>query len=996
MRAQFLKFSILLFLYTGYSCLLFAQIPNAEDFVVTHFGMEDGLPQSSVNDIIQTKDGYIWLATFGGLVRFDGNSFTTFNRANTPGMISDRLLSIFAASDGSIWMNPELADSYLVRYKDGEATSFHLSGDLSNVLDLFEDNEGRIWLLAFNNIYLFNGEKFNQVTISENQILRSKALNEPGGIWFGIKRSLLSIVDGSVVTVFDELDGLESNIIGVYHNPFDKNELLIGSSFEGVIELRLDSEKPEFKLRPLPENYFLSLKFGNNGSQFALSVNGASVRIEDEFIPFYPFKDRKGKRIKSIIQDNEDNFWIGTGGDGLYRFKKSMISMIDGDHGLFNGKMLSITQLKNGTALFSTNCDGIFEWKDGQVKESRIHKYLEKGCYWSVFEDSRGRIWVGGGKPYMTTSIDEPGRFFEDEDGLTGYGVYFIQEDSEGNIWIGTGEGMFVYDGKSFTIISEKDGLYYGDIRSFYEDDDGLFWLGTKGGLNTYKNGTISKIKLIEPVASTATLLQPEIRAIHKDEDGAIWVGTYGNGLFRIIEDEIKQITSKDGLFDDIISHIVQDNEGNFWMGSNRGISRVKRTDLNRFLEGEIEFVSPNSYGLKDGMNSAETNGGFAPSTFTDSEGDIYFPTMDGVAVVHAVEVTNNDLSPPVYIENIKTNAGDTASINELKLAYNDAFLELSYTAVHFSDPQKIQFRYRMKGLNDNWVNAGNRRQAVFSKIPPGEYIFQVIAANSDGAWNNEGASLNITVTPPFWNTGWFYSLISLLIIGAVGFVYYRRVENLTSENERQKRFTEQLIESQESERRRIASELHDGLGQQILVIKNRVELAKNQVNDPIKISEELLHIKNSAENSIQDVRNISHALRPVHLERFGLTEALNNLAEQLQNSTQIEWSYHVDNIDNTIDKDKEINFYRVIQEATNNILKHSNASEATVFVKKRTNFVNVIIWDDGKGFVEKQKEISSLGFLGMKERIETLKGTLDIQSRLMEGTTIKIEIPVI
>lgn len=342
MRAQFLKFSILLFLYTGYSCLLFAQIPNAEDFVVTHFGMEDGLPQSSVNDIIQTKDGYIWLATFGGLVRFDGNSFTTFNRANTPGMISDRLLSIFAASDGSIWMNPELADSYLVRYKDGEATSFHLSGDLSNVLDLFEDNEGRIWLLAFNNIYLFNGEKFNQVTISENQILRSKALNEPGGIWFGIKRSLLSIVDGSVVTVYDELDGLESNIIGVYHNPFDKNELLIGSSFEGVIELRLDSEKPEFKLRPLPENYFLSLKFGNNGSQFALSVNGASVRIEDEFIPFYPFKDRKGKRIKSIIQDNEDNFWIGTGGDGLYRFKKSMISMIDGDHGLFNGKCFQL------------------------------------------------------------------------------------------------------------------------------------------------------------------------------------------------------------------------------------------------------------------------------------------------------------------------------------------------------------------------------------------------------------------------------------------------------------------------------------------------------------------------------------------------------------------------------------------------------------------------------------------------------------------------------
>ncbi|MDR9417663.1 sensor histidine kinase [Gracilimonas sp.] len=217
----------------------------------------------------------------------------------------------------------------------------------------------------------------------------------------------------------------------------------------------------------------------------------------------------------------------------------------------------------------------------------------------------------------------------------------------------------------------------------------------------------------------------------------------------------------------------------------------------------------------------------------------------------------------------------------------------------------------------------------------------------------------------------------------------------MKKENERKKRFTEKLIESQEQERRRIASELHDGLGQQILVIKNRAELAQQQADDPEETRKQLDEIMQSSVVSIRDVRNISHNLRPVHLEKFGLTEAIENLCDQLQRTSKIEWSYHIDDIDETFPENKEINFYRVIQEATNNIQKHSKAKEASVMIRKSETDVKATIWDDGKGFdMTNEKYDQGLGFSGMKERIGTLGGTITMASSHGQGTTIKIIIP--
>ncbi len=994
MRAQFFKFSILLFLFTGYSCLLFAQIPNAEDFVVTEFGMEDGLPQNSINEILQTEDGYIWIATFGGLARFDGNKFTKFDRSNTSCMISDQILDIYADLEGAIWIFPAHANTLITRIKGEECNTYKLGNGVSQRPGVIENYDSSIWAYGFGEFFIYNTEGFKKTEIITDPSVRNDALKSKQGTWFGIEKSLFRIYDGSIVKIWENITYFDSNINSVYEHPEIEGRILVVTA-DGITELEIGEELSFIGFKPV-NDIVLDLKFDNNNNQYVTTVTGIDVNVNSGFESLSPFNEQESIRIKSFLQDNEGNYWMGTEGDGLYRFRKKAISMIDKENGLQNEKMLSITKLTDGKILMSTNCDGIYEWEDGKVTLSSVHNYIDTGCYWSVFQDSKGRIWLGGDKPYMTESIDKPGKFFGSEDGYDGYSVFAITEDSKNRIWVATTTGIFIYDGTTFTEkLTENEGLYYRDARILYEDSSGKMWIGTNGGLNTYKDKEIQKISLALNFESDI-ITQPHVRAIHEDEDGIFWIGTYGDGLFRIKDGEFFHFNTGNGLYDNVVSHIIEDENGYFWMGSNRGIHRTSRESLNKLADGEIAKVISYSYSNKDGMNSPETNGGFQPSFIYDSDKNIYFPTVAGIAKVSTRDVHKNSTSPPVYIERIKNSEGSNLEIEAVKLNYDEAFLQFDYTAINFTDPEKVRFRYRLEGLNDNWVEAGSRREAVYTKIPPGDYKFQVIASNNDGVWNYEGASVDVIIVPPFWQRTWFI-ILSIIGCGAIIGLFIRgRTVRLKQESEQKKMFTEQLLVSQENERKRIASEIHDGLGQQILVIKNRAELARKQVKDSDEIGEQLDEIMYSATRSIEDVRNLSHALRPIHLEKFGLTDAISDLCNQLQQSSSMEWSYHIDDINELIPKDKQINFYRVVQEAINNILKHSLASEASVIVRVSDESIQTVIWDNGSGFIRSSiKNSEGLGFLGMKERMETLNGKMTIDSLPGEGTTIKINIPL-
>lgn len=966
---------------------------SKSNFVLSQWTMENGLPQSSVNDIIQTKDGFIWLATFGGLIRFDGVDFKTYDRSNTKGMRSDRVLSLFEDRNGAIWLGTE--DGFL-KFENEECQVFLIikNNQIFSPLMVAEDNFGEMWITAHAQIYRLENESFEQIPVINDPNRIEEAYADTNGVWMANNKKLFKTIGKEVLLIEDFENKITEYIVSMIEYPSRSRILYLASSGDGVIKYEKGKVSYFSDKQGLASRYTWNLKEDLENRLWVISYDGISYLNNNRFQLFDVFEKENNTQIKTVLQDNELNYWVGTTTNGLYRLKPTLLSTIDSRKGLDDEKMLSLTQLHNGKSLFSTNCGGVFEWDGQKAIHSPINSYLPNLCVWSVFQDSKKRIWFGAKGLYMSQKLSQKGIYFNSQNGFDDGDVFAISEDSEGIIWIGSLNGVFRYDGKEFKKYTVQDGLPYNDTRVFFHDSDSSLWIGTTAGLARFSKGKIEPILLTQSTDSKNRNSEPYIRAVYKDANNVYWIGTYGNGLFRIKNGKVSNITKDNGLFDNIVSHLIMDDNGNFWIGCNRGIYSINKNILNDYFDGKINQVYCKSFGVADGMKSSETNGGFAPNAFKDTLGIIYFPTVSGVVKVDPMKIHDFKF-PAVFITKLVNGSKNLAIADSISLDYTLTDLTINYSALHYSAPDKIRFKYKLEGLNDSWFEVGNQRTALYSKIPPGEYTFNVTASNSEGEWNSSYASIFIRIEPPFWDTIWFTTIAILLLLSSILSIFYLRIKKLNLDKIRQKWFTDQLIDSQESERFRIASELHDGLGQQLLVIKNRVEMAKKSIENKDELNYQLNEILYSAVSSIQDVRTISHGLRPVHLENFGLSEAINNLCEQQNESSSIDWSYHIDELAGLIPENQEIHFYRVIQEAMSNIYKHSNATEASVIIKIENDSIKVTLWDDGKGFNATKQKKSGLGFIGMQERIDSLSGTLHIQSGDGKGTSIKIAIPI-
>jgi signal transduction histidine kinase/ligand-binding sensor domain-containing protein len=819
-----------------------------------------------------------------------------------------------------------------------------------------------------------------------------QALADSNGIWIAYYNQLLRTLGKRIVLVKELTRELSDNIIDAVEYPARSGIVYIGTSGNGLFRYENDQISRVSITQREHSQFIWKLHVDRSNTLWALNFYGLSLFNGTSFVEYEPYIGVDDVEIVSVFDDSEGNLWLGSTNQGLFQLRQSIITMIDRDQGLQTEQMLSLTRTSDGRILFATNCGGVYEWKNGRATPSTINRFLPNQCVWSVFMDSKGRYWIGSRVPYVTESLDRPGIYLGKGTGFPVTDVNAITEDRSGNLWFGSLYGAVRYDGTRYRVFNKEEGLSHNDARAFYEDRAGRMWVGTAQGVNRIEGDQATVVRLAQGPQS---LTEPYVRAIHEDADGVMWFGTYGNGIYRWEEGKVSNIRKEHGLFDNIVSHLIEDENGEFWSGSNTGIFRTSRAMLNEFSKGRIRRVKSESYGLRDGMNSAETNGGFQPNVIHDAAGNLYFPTVMGVAVVSTRDATSNERVPPVFITSIRSDLDDIPLNGVIQLPFNTAYLEIEYTALNYRDAGKLRFRYRLQGLEDTWIDVGTRRAALFTKLPPGDYVFTVSASVDGAIWNEIGASVRIIVVPPFWGTTWFQVLIAGIFMVSGPAVYVWRVNALKAEQEKKRRYTEQLIESQENERRRIAAELHDGLGQQILVIKNRAEMAQQSVTDQDQTSHHLKEIMQSAMSSISDVRSITHDLRPVHLERFGLTDSLNTLCEDVRQTAKVECSYQIDDIDDLIPKERQIHFYRVIQEGLTNIQKHSKAEHASVFVQRSETGVRAMLWDDGVGFdVRATRPSVGLGLSGMQERMQTLGGTFQLQSNPEEGTTLTLTIP--
>lgn len=978
-----MNFLILLILLHTYS---YAQIKPPFNFAVSSWSQEDGLPQNSINDIVQTKDGYIWFATFSGLARFNGVKFTVFNTFNSPGLVSDRIIGLFEDNTGGLWISTEKGLSY---YNNGSFKTFTENEGFStdSGVNTFQDNNNVVWLFAFPEIYRFLDGRFYKQEIIYDENLRSRAYNGDADFFVPFKNNIYAVVENKVIDFITNDKHSASYFWSAIEYP--KGTIWASTNSYGLYKFSRDGVQRYTTNDGLLSNHLGHLYLDLQGTIWVTGPRGLNYILNDKIYSITRGLGIPDSDNKIIIQDHEGNYWIGTSTKGIFQLRKTIISNYSEKDGLRNDQILSISNRADGGLLIGTNGGGLYELQNNKITYSPLNKSIKQKSIWSIFEDSQKRVWSANSDLFY---IEETGKEVYTTSGEYDlYNTQAIYEDKSGDIWIGYRFGLLRYYNNKFERYSTEQGLSDNDVRCIFEDDKGNIWAGTANGLNKISNGKV------EEFTNIPGLHNQYIRAIYQDSDGVLWFGTYGGGLIRFKDSKFFIYTTEKGMYDNVVSHIVEDDNGYFWMGSNRGIQRISRHELNDYADKKNTSFYVSVYDTYDGMLSAETNGGFQPSAVKDDAGNIYFPTIKGLSVVHTKELQINNKVPPVYIENVLV-AGKSRDFTDLHVSYDSSNIEIEYNVLSFTAPEKIHSKYIMEGYDHGWNNAVNFRYARYTNLPPGEYTFKVIASNNDNVWNEEGASVAINVLPPFWMTWWFrlLALVSFLSIGPV--IYYKRVSALKREQQLQHEFSENLINSQERERSRIAQELHDSLGQELLLIKNRAALGIKNITDDLKSKQQLEYISEYSVNAINKVRQISHNLRPPELDRLGLTESLRSLVNEINDTGIIKIKSEIEKIDGLIGKGKEINLLRIFQEAIANILKHSGACEIRIKVLFQNGNISASIADNGKGFdstLNSGFETRGLGFRGMKERTNILGGTITIESVPLKGTIVNLEIPV-
>jgi signal transduction histidine kinase/ligand-binding sensor domain-containing protein len=941
--------------------------------------------------MVQTHDGYLWLGTLGGLARFDGTEFTVFNSVNTPAIKSDRVRTLYEDATGTLWIGTEHGG--LTRYSHGVFTNFSTADGLpdTSVLSLGGNRQGDLWIGTLRGLARLRDGVFSRFGPESGlppAPIEVIFQDSQGNLWLGADSLGLLRYTGGKTTTYAAKDGVNGDVSAVGEDP--SHALWVGTTKGLTVFDETMSDR-----RPRSVHLIggvQSIYLGAAGTMWVATSHGLFRFTDGAETRFAAGDGRSTTSLRSLLIDREQNLWIGTDGGGLNRWRRSNVRVYTAAQGLTDRPTISILQDHEQTIwIGAPGGHALFAYRHGRFSAFHPHQArMETPA--SLAEDHDGKLWLGDWKYGLGRLSIESGRLKHyTVPGLSPFVVRALYVDTEGALWIGADRaGLFRFKDGSFTNYRAGDGLLSNTVAFITEDRDHALWIGTPAGISRWKNGAFTNYQ-----ASGLSL----VRTIHQDDHGDLWVGTYGYGLFRFKNGSLVQITSRNGLFDDVASTILEDGHGNLWMSGNRGIFRASEADLNAFADGRLNTIHCISYGVSDGMITAETNGNGEPAGVRAADGALWFPMVQGAVAIDPNLA--NTLPPPVVIEQVLLDGIDRPSGQTLEIAAGKRDLEIHYAALSFTRPQQVAFKYRLLGLDSDWVDAGTRRTAYYSQLPPGTYTFKVIADNGEGVWNEEGQSLKIEVLPPFWRTWWFLTLAALGLLGLATMVYRIREAVWKRAHAARETFSRQLLVSQEAERQRIAAELHDSLGQSLLIIKNRAVLALHSLPDAESAREQLEEISAGASQAVEEVREISYNLRPYQLDRFGLAKALKALCAQASNSSGISISPEVEAIDGLFPKESETSIYRIAQEAVNNIIKHSLAAEATLTLRRKDGVLLLSIHDNGRGFQQTAEanpaETRSAGFglVGIAERARMMRGNSEITSSASLGTTITVRIPL-
>ena len=765
---------IILLLLTVQFYVFFAQCPYL--FGQYHFDSwttDNGLPQNGIRAITQTPDGYLWFTTFDGLVRFDGVRFTTFSKSNTKGIINNRFTSIYSDKDGTVYASTT-EDGVLTVYRNGVFTSYTSEQVPGNYIRIIRPDEtGEVRFLVQNEdlksdswYFLRDGEFVFSERIEKNA--KTKYRGRSGTLWTLEAGKITELRNGTSTVYNYKIERLES-----FREAFEDSE---GALWIGGVELlrlkdgavQVFGEKDVFPVNSGFQIFWEesdgSVWFANGGTS-AAGVGLVSYK-NGAFSHFGTEVGLSNASIFDIFKDREGTIWLATS-KGLNRLRKDVITAYSTKDGLRNSEIYPLYRDRRDNIWIGT-AKGLSIYRNGQfedVKLQQARQDVPEYTKWkndetsvqSIFEDENGKMWIGVNGGIFIAENGHAEMLPESE----GYHVYSIQQDRGGNVWAATNRGILRFnDYKLSYFYTPKDGLPNEFMTVIHEDSQGNLWFGGLGGLSQFKNG-----KFIN-YTSKEGLTGNYVRSIYEDAEGTLWIGTYDEGLSRFKDGHFVNYNTENGLSNNGVFAIEEDARGNFWISSNVGIYRVKRQELNDFADRKIAKIHSVGYGKEDGMLNSECNGGRQPASLRNADGKFWFPTQDGIVVIDPESETQNVLPPFVVIESATVEREKVGIGEGLRIEPGQKNIEINFTGISLIKSEQIRFKYKLEGHDADWVDADMRRTAYYSYLPPGNYKFRVIAANSDGVWNEEGAALNVKLKPFFYQTKTF--VLGSLAAGAL------------------------------------------------------------------------------------------------------------------------------------------------------------------------------------------------------------------------------------
>jgi signal transduction histidine kinase/ligand-binding sensor domain-containing protein len=971
---------------------VFAAQPEVlPEFSLHNWQAEEGLPQNSLTSVLQARDGYLWIGTYSGLARFDGVEFTVFDDSTEPELRSSRVTSLFEDQEGVLWIGCETGD--LARYQDGRFQTVKVNATWQNrkIIGLAADETGDLWLYNEEGVLVRPGDGRTVVPRAGTaDRLASLERDGLGRLW---------LVRDGALSVFEQ---------GRLKNPelegFSPDAYVQGvcAGTDGSLWLVQDGRLGRWRQGRL-ERDFGPVPWGNRPmTAFRQSRSGwllVGTQEEGLFVMVPGGEIRRFNRgtkfpsdwVRSVGEDREGNLWVATGGNGLVILRPSHLKTLRPPDEWQGRAVLSVAESADRAVWAGTEGAGLYRLLDGKWDRFGAAHGLENGFVWSVSEGRDRRMWAatwGGG---VFTGRD--GRFAR----LAGLETVRVPTPAvlhaqDGTVWIGTGTGLVQYEGGRSRRFGAPEGLASPDVRSVVEGPDGAIWFGMLGGgLGWTKDGQVRQFGKKDGLPSEF------VRGMRFDTNGALWICTAGGGLSRLLDGRFANVGAEHGLPKTMLADIQDDGLGHYWISSQGGIIRADQAELNRCADGKTNRVAAVLYGVEDGLPTVECSGGMQPASARMADGRLLFPTSKGLVVVDPRAVRRNPLPPPVAIDVMEV-GGKAVTLRgrdlvSRRIGPGEQHYEFRYAGLSFVSPNKVRFRYRLEGLEPEWMEAGTKRSVTYSYIPPGDYVFRVTACNNDGVWNPVGAELAFTVLPHFWQTLPFRVALGVAAMAVVAVAVWaatqRRMRRTLEAAERQR--------AVERERARIARDIHDDLGSSLTRISLLSESVAPDQGESPQAAEALGQIYRTSRELVQAMDEIVWAVNPKHDTLDSLANYLGNYAQDFLDTAGIRCRLDVPVAlpPGPVTAEVRHNLFLAFKEALNNVVKHAGATQVTVMLQTLPGGFELSVTDDGRGFPEtaeapkEHRPGSGNGLGNIRQRMAEIGGRCEIENP-GQGTKIR------